>query len=205
MGIYTSEIQNIQQKFNTLEANKKYILKSVKRLENSLVNKQKYYEATIQARTFLQEVAEQTQKHIEVHISSIVTSAIQSVFDSEDYGEIKFVTRFEKRRNKTECDLLFEDSGEEFVPLESSGGGLLDITSIALRIAFWTISKTRNTIILDEPGKFISEDLQYKVSAMLKMLSEKLNIQFIVVSHQRDMIESADKQFNIKSGGLINE
>ena len=155
-----------------------------------------YLENCQKARIIVQTVAEQTQKKIEYHISNLVSMALASVFP-EPY---EFALRFVQRRNKTEADLLFMKDGNEGDPVDISGGGALDVASFALRVAIWSIKPTRNTLILDEPGKFISRDLQEKFSGMIKHLSTKLGIQFIIVSHVPEIQESADKVFEIKNG-----
>ena len=44
----------------------------------------------------------------------------------------------------------------------------------------------------------LSRELQPKAGEMIKMLSDKLKIQFIIITHNQDIIESADKVFEIK-------
>lgn len=145
------------------------------------------------ARVVVQTVAEQTQKKIEFHISNLVSMALASVFPDP----YEFTLRFVQRRNKTEADLIFSKNGNEGDPIDISGGGALDVASFALRVAIWSIKPTRNVLILDEPGKFISRDLQEKFSKMIKHLSTKLGIQFIIVSHIPEITDSADKIFKI--------
>jgi DNA repair exonuclease SbcCD ATPase subunit len=88
-------------------------------------------------------------------------------------------------------------------PVFSSGGGLLDITSFALRISFWHLNQNRNVMIFDEPMRFLSKELVPKAVEMVRMLSEKLGIQFIIVSHIEDFVEGADKNFRIEKGGVV--
>jgi len=142
-------------------------------------------------RTIFQTVGRQTQSSLEYHISNIVTLALHSVFDNPP----NFKVKFELRRNKTECDLLFEEQGQEYKPIDASGGGVLDIVSFALRIAFWSIRKNRNCLILDEPFRNVSPELQTRVSEMIKTISEKLGIQILMVSHAQDINQAADKTF----------
>jgi ABC-type lipoprotein export system ATPase subunit len=59
---------------------------------------------------------------------------------------------------------------------------------------------SRNVIILDEPFKCLSDGYQEKASQMLKELSDKLKLQFLVVTHSEILASHADKTFNV----LIN-
>ena len=67
------------------------------------------YENAQKARGVIQAVAEQTQQHIEIQISTVVSSALAAVFPEPYEFKLKFV----QRRNKTEADLLFIKNGNE--------------------------------------------------------------------------------------------
>lgn len=150
---------------------------------------------TEQAQAIIQIVAQKTQEELEYRLSEIVSLALAAVFDDPYKLKVDFVIR----RGKTECDLLFEKNGEIFDPLTSSGGGTVDIASMALRVAIWSLTqpKTRNVLILDEPFRFLSKEYQIKASIMLKELSKKLQLQIIMVSHSEFLIEGADKVFQV--------
>lgn len=174
--------------------------KQLSNIEQQLIELKENYEASLKARALIQDVGKQTQQQLEYHISSIVTTAIMSVFEED----IEFKVEFVERRGKTECDFWFVKDGEKMNPVFSSGGGLLDITSFALRISFWHLNQNRNVMIFDEPMRFLSKELVPKAVEMVRMLSEKLGIQFIIVSHIEDFVEGADKNFRIEKGVLFN-
>lgn len=153
------------------------------------------------ARIVVQQVADTIQKDIEEHISNIVSVALASVF--EDPYEFK--VQFMARRNQTEADMFFVKDGNECEPMDSSGGGALDIASLALRMAIWSIKKTRAIQILDEPAKFLSRDMQSRGSEMLKHLSEKLGIQLIIISHIPEMITAADRVVQVEQKNGISK
>jgi DNA repair exonuclease SbcCD ATPase subunit len=148
-----------------------------------------------QAREIIRAVGIQTQNQLSYNISDITSLALEAVFD-DPYS---LRTSFVLRRNKTECDLTFVRDGEEVDPLSACGGGAVDVASFALRIASWTMQRprTRPVIILDEPLRFLSVDLQERASQMMKTISEKLGIQFLVVSHSSTLASYADKVFEV--------
>ena len=84
-------------------------------------------------------------------------------------------------------------------PLDASGGGAVDVAAFGLRIASWVMQQphTRNVIVLDEPLRFLSKDRQSKASEIIKELSNKLNLQFIIVTHEQALTEYADKVFQV--------
>ena len=81
----------------------------------------------------------------------------------------------------------------------ASGGGVIDIASFALRIALWSISSPRpmNTLIFDEPFRFLSRELQPRAGIMLQEICKKLGLQIILVTHNPSLIDSADKIFRV--------
>jgi DNA repair exonuclease SbcCD ATPase subunit len=162
--------------------------KKVNRLSKNLKNSET-------ARMIMQTVAQKTQQELEYQISEIVTLALQSVLEETYEFDIEFVIK----RGKTEAIIKFIKDGKKFDPMMDTGGGVVDITSFALRIALWQLSspRSRNTIILDEPFKHLSINYQEKAGKLLSLLSERLNIQFIIITHISELIESADKVFKV--------
>ena len=71
------------------------------------------------------------------------------------------------RRDSTECDMFITEDGHEYDPLGSCGLGAADVTSFALRIAMWTLNKTANTIIFDEPFRNLDEDRMPQAALLL--------------------------------------
>ncbi|HQF50823.1 MAG TPA: hypothetical protein PK588_08660 [Paludibacteraceae bacterium] len=150
-----------------------------------------------QAREIIQEVGIRTQQQISYHISDITSLALEAVFP-EPYS---VVLEFVRRRNKTECDIYFQQGTNRINnPEDASGGGVLDVTAFALRIASWSmqIPHSAPTIILDEPFKFLhSEEYNQRASLLLSELSKKLNIQFIIVTQESLLSTYADRIFEV--------
>lgn len=144
----------------------------------------------------IKQVGLKTQEKLQYHISDIATLALSAVFPEPYELSVDFVLR----RNKIECDISFLRNGEKINPLTESGGGAVDVASFALRIASWSMKhpRTRPTIVLDEPMKNVSRNLQEKASQMIKEVSEKLGIQFIIVTHEPTLTEYADRIFETK-------
>lgn len=147
-----------------------------------------------EAQQILQKAAAETQQMLEYHISNVCSLALAAVFPDPYEFRAKFVVR----RNSTECDLLLVKDGNEISPMDAVGGGVIDIVSFGLRVAYWSIKPNRPVFVLDEPFRFLSVDLQERASEMLKTISEELGIQIIMVSHLPNIIGSADKVFKVK-------
>ena len=152
-----------------------------------------------EAQAFLQKVAQDTQQHLKFQIEDIVNLALETCFP----GEYTFEILFEISRGKTNAELVFLDqkTGRQIDPMNASGGGVVDLTTFALRIACYALEhNTDNVIVLDEPFRFLSRDLQERAGEILKTLSNKMNLQIIMVSHISEIINVADKVFEVKKG-----
>lgn len=169
------------------------VKKTYETISGQISNLEKEIKHTEKAQAIIQKVAKETQENLSYKLSEIVTLALNSIFDDP----YEFNVEFAIKRGKTEVEFLLLKKGNEYHPTNDIGGGVVDILSFALRIVMWSLKKprTRNVIILDEPFRFLSKDLQPKASLLLEELSEKLNLQFIMVSHSEDLIEGADKVF----------
>jgi DNA repair exonuclease SbcCD ATPase subunit len=149
------------------------------------------------AQAFLQKIAQETQEQLKFQIEDIVNLALETCFP----GEYTFEVKFEILRGKTEAELVFLDqkTGRQVDPMEASGGGVVDLTTFALRIACFALEQgTDNVIVLDEPFRFLSRDLQQRAGEILKTLSERMNLQVIMVSHIGEIIDVADKIFEVR-------
>jgi len=156
----------------------------------------------IKARELMQKAAELTQKNLEEHLSKITTKALDIVFEEE---APLFIVRFISRRNVSECDMFFSDDGvNEMNPLDSCGFGAVDVASFALRVSIWALSKTRNCLIIDEPFRNLDEERMPRASQMLKILSDELQIQMIVVTHETYLEDAADKVFVVTKKNKIS-
>jgi DNA repair exonuclease SbcCD ATPase subunit len=192
-------LSKIKEIILTHKAEKNMLDKQIKQISDQLCELKETYEAALKARTIIQDVGKQTQQQLEYHISSLVTTAILSVFEED----IEFKVEFVEKRGKTECDFWYIKNNEKLKPVVSSGGGLLDITSLALRISFWNLNKNRGVMIFDEPMRYLSRELVPRAVEMVKMLSDKLDIQFICVSHLNEFMDQSDKNFVIENGRLM--
>jgi DNA repair exonuclease SbcCD ATPase subunit len=191
-----SEIQLLRNRLEQQKGQKLQIEKSLVILQDSLRDKRRSLLRHEKAREIIRTVGLKTQEQLQFHISDITSLALEAVFNDPYSLSVEFV----QRRNKTECDLYFVRNGERLDPLSATGGGAVDVAAFALRIASWSMARprTRNTIILDEPLRFLSVDLQERASLMIKELSDKLGLQFIIITHWSNLGMYADKIFETK-------
>jgi len=185
----------LRQKLEQAKGRKLQIEKNLKQLKGTLKSSKKSLIRHEQAREIVREVGMKTQQQLQFHISDITSLALESVFSDPYELSVEFV----QRRNKTECDLMFVRDECKVKPLDAAGGGTVDVAAFALRIASWSMLEdaSSNTIVLDEPLRYLSVDCQERASQMIKDLSTKLGIQFIIVTHEETLAAYADRVFEV--------
>lgn len=149
-----------------------------------------------QAHHILQDVAQQTQKGLEFHLSTMPSMALRAVFPDNPYElSVRFVTR----RNQTEVKIVFERDGEEVFPGDESGVGPVDIASFALQIVLRSIQNPPSHPILfaDEPFKNLSSGYMGAASSMLSMLSQQTGMQLVIITHKEELLEAGDRIFRV--------
>lgn len=188
-------MQKLKERYLELEADRKKIQKDLEKNVQSSELWYNRYENAIKARALIQDVAKMTQNKLTFHISNLVTTCLHSIPFEENYD---FEIEFETRRNKTECDIWLSKNGEKIKPTDASGGGICDITSIGLQLAFYFLKKNRPLMIWDEPCKHLSKDYSPAAGEMIKMLTEKLNMQILMVTHNKDLAKAADNIIEVE-------
>ena len=197
---------NIQEELIQLKTKKAVILQQIKKDSDIVDLETEKYTNQIKARWVLVEVSRQTQEHLKVNIEKLVNLCLHEVFPERNFN---FKADFQIKRNKMECEFLVEVDGHEYSPKDDMGGSILDIISFALRIILWSLEnpKSRNVIIMDEPFRF-SGRLITKAVTMVKELSKKLGIQFIINTHSDELIDIADRSWhvtNIKGKSIVEQ
>lgn len=170
-------------KLEALELSVKDYKAKIKQTEEEVVNINK-------AHQIMQKSAKMSQDHLAVHLSSIVTQAIQPVVNKP----YEFVCEFVERRGSTEADLYLTKNGEVFDILSGTGGGLADVCSFSLKVAYLLLSNVNRVLIIDEVSRHINSPQQRtRFAAVLKKLSEEFEIQMIINSTIPELTSIADK------------
>jgi len=201
------EVQECIDRFQKIKNDYEFLCNSLSEKEKEIEEKTLLRDNLVKARWVVNEVAKLTQERFKERVETLVTMAIQSVFD-RSFG---FELVFEQKRNKMECrPVIYEMVGERKVPYEDPqddvGGSLIDIISFALRIVLWSLEKphSRNVIILDEPMKNMGR-LVSLGGKVLKEVSQKLDFQLIIITHDQELGDIADRIFTVTHNGVFSE
>jgi DNA repair exonuclease SbcCD ATPase subunit len=187
-------VAEFQKKFNLALGQRTRLETQLAETQKKLARFEKDSKALEKAQAYIQTKAQETQSQLSYRVEDIVQLAIDMCFP-EQY---KFELKYETKRGKTEAILNLIQDGWAIDPLASNGGGLADIESFGLRIASWSLERNNNTIILDEPFRFLSPDLKPMGGEILRDVSKRLGIQFIIVTHDESIMEVADRTIRVR-------
>ena len=178
-------IRNYTALVNRAEGARTQLQKSLKQSENALKETRAGLRNIEKAQAFLQMVAQDTQEQLRVHVEDIVQLALDAIFPEQYMFEVRFAIGY----GKTTAELVFisRATGYAIDPMVASGGGVVDVCSFALRLACWTLSRGNdNVMIFDKPMKHLSADMRERAAVIMRELSRKLKLQFVMVTHIRN-------------------
>jgi len=149
------------------------------------------------ASIFLQTLSDTTRHQIIDRISSIVTDALQKIKDPD--LEFKMILSTERNQMDVKFVVVNNKTQQEYDILNSCGGSIADIVTFPLKVALllkWEPTLSR-VLILDESFKFVSVADQEALGEFVRQISEKLNLQTILVTHSPTLTSKAHKIFEV--------
>lgn len=151
----------------------------------------------------LTQAATTSRDNARAHFEKIITDALQFVSQSKDY---EFVIKELTGRAKASYEFYIKSTvnGIECIqkPEDANGGGFVDIISVAAKYAYLEIFNDpkimSGTLLYDEPGKMISEQMSIKFAEYIKFLGNHYGRQTIMVTHNDNLSNVADKTFVVR-------
>ena len=141
----------------------------------------------------------ETQNRVKSFVEGTINKGLREIFG----GEYSFEIVFEMSRNKPEA-FLYLLKGNKYQYSFSNdelGGGMLDVVSFLMRLVIWGMNPDRSEpiFLLDEPFKFFKDKDGFEgISSLLAQLRDEMGMQFLIVSHDEEMIGLADKVWRCK-------
>jgi len=146
-------------------------------------------------------VSEATKVKMSQGFQKIVSYALRFIYNA-DYS---FELEFGRRGNLSELDFNVKtpDCKEPLDLLNSQAGGVLDVVSVALRIALLELirPKVEGFLCLDESFKHlhaIPPEYLERVSLFIKEINKKFNRQVIMITGREELIKNADNLIKLE-------
>lgn len=181
-----SDINTYLKKIESLESEYRASRKRVKQIKESIRDTKEELKHVSEAQTVLETVASLVQRNWYLQLGSIVSRCLKAVF-GEDAYEFKLV--FKQLANRTEVEFLLQRDQQDFDPMGSTGGGVVDVAAFALRVAaqMLSVQGERCLLVLDEPFRFVSATYRPSVRLLLEKLTEEFSVQIIMVTHMEEL------------------
>ncbi len=193
-------IDRLDSKINIDKGKLNIIKEELDKVNSKLDESEKYLDTLESVKILFQKTAEYAREQAKKNIEATVTKCLQFIFETD----IEFIIELSESRNMPIADFYVQSNFNGYSiktkPELARGGGVIDIISIALRIAFLQITnpKLDGPLILDEPGKHVSDDYIFNLGELLKNTAKTYNRQIIMVTHNKYLSQICDKSFIIE-------
>jgi len=171
--------------------------------ENSLVYYRDRLNVLSEAQAIVNAVTVLTLQEVKAFVEEAVSLCLAVVYGQE----YRFQIDYQVKRGRSEADVYIVKGGEKLDPRSEVGGGVVDVASIGLRLVLWMlmVPRTDPLFVFDEPFRFVSRDLTHRVVDLLKEICNTFGAQVLMVSHNDELIEEADRTIRVEMvGGVSN-
>ncbi len=201
LGALKQSLDRVKAVYHRQRGEELKLLQDKEAREKRLLEVRDSAESLERVRLLLQEAASHAREQGRRQVEFMVTQALQFVFG----GDLDFKVVIEDKRDRPEaefyvCSNYGGDLRVETAPQDARGGGVVDVISLALRLALLQAFRppVGGPVILDEPAKHVSEEFSPQVAQFLKSFSQSLGRQVIMVSHNQHLADSADVAYLVE-------
>lgn len=155
-----------------------------------------------EALQFLEEVANSRRGTMKGRIESVLTEALQLVYG--DSRSVEMVYSVKNNRSHLAFEVVKQtEAGEVRRILDGTGTGLgvSDTVSVPLRLLILLGSKASDRVcVLDECYKHVDKERIMLVVQFLKVLTDRLGMQVILLSHHEQLRPEVDAAYEVREG-----
>ncbi len=201
------QVHGLELDYTTKKAIRDKIIQDIHKIQKKTNDLEKKIDTLEQVRILLQRVSEYAREQVKQQIEMLVTHCLQFVFGPN----IEFKIELTEARGKASAEFFvistYDDCKVKTKPQDARGGGVVDVISLALRIAvIQSITYYKEgPLILDEPAKHVSNEYIVNVAQLLKQISKAFQRQIIMVTHDHFLSEIADLAYVVQLKDGISE
>ena len=187
----------MKQRFNQVKAQVTNLQSRLIEIEKQVDDCKAENDLIEDANRFLISFSESIRQKLKGKLESLANMALKSVFPDKT---MKFIIMGNRSKNGLHYDLYLETDGNINSLFSGCGGGVFEVIALALRISYLRIlhGSLRQTMILDESLKFLDSTRMPLAIKWLKSISKEMNIQFIIITHIPELVETIDDSFQFK-------
>lgn len=193
-------IVSLESEINIDKGKRDLLESNFKKTNDELRKIEEYEDILSKVQILFQETSSYGREQAKRQIEMLVTKCLQTILETD----IEFVVEITEKREIPQAQFYvisnYNGYSVKTEPELARGGGIVDIISIALRIAFISINKRpslEGPLIFDEPGKHVSDDYIFNLGEFLKNSSRYFKRQILMVTHNKHLSEICDKSYTI--------
>ena len=200
---FESTLKTLETNVIIAKQNEAMLKKDIASIKNKMSSLETMNQSLEKVIIILTQAATTSRDNARTHFEKIITDALQFVSQSKDY---EFIIKELTGRAKASYEFYIKSTvnGVECIqkPEDANGGGFVDIISVAAKYAYLEIFNDpkimSGTLLYDEPGKMISEQMSVKFAEYIKFLGNHYGRQTIMVTHNDNLSNVADKTFVVR-------
>jgi len=149
----------------------------------------------------LQKYSSLKEDEIKTKIDKVITKGLKAIFPDESFeSQIDF--EIKRGQAVAEPKLVTGEMKTDIVDADS--GGVANVVGFLYQLLILAQRKPRQRqiIIADEPFKNLSKEYLEPTGAFIRMLSERLGIQIVLITHQDELKDIGDKVYRFSK---VNE
>jgi DNA repair exonuclease SbcCD ATPase subunit len=152
-------------------------------------------------------VSEYAREQLKARIEETVTAALVTVFGEGYFFRINLRTMGGQPAAEWQVISQYGDFEVAASPEDARGGGITDVVSLALRLAMLELVRPKpgGPVILDEPAKMVSAEYAGNLAYFLKQYAARTGRQVIMVTHNAQLAEVADKSYLVTQVNGVSE
>ena len=170
-----------------------------------LITKEHNYELAVELMKKLVEGMSRGQIN---HLESLINSALSTIFFDRQYTVELVVTELRNTNNlQIILNEVLDDGSVIKTKLEDNGYGVKSIIGFILQVYFIIYYKQYPILFLDEAFTQLSKQYLPYLKSLINDLASKYGFTFVLVTHDRDLMELADRTYLVEKGevSLYNE
>ena len=206
-----SVISKIEEQFTIVETERNEMQGRVKLLKEQAKSSKdeidyckKEYKIMERVLNALRKLAILKEQVLREKIDNIITKGLRLIFGEGYKSKLEFGISRGQAVIKPKIITIVNGEELETGIADGHGGGITNVVSVLYQILVLALVRPmqQQIIFLDESFKNLSEEYLEATGEFLKSISQKLNIQIVLISHRKQLHETADclYEFSISNG-----
>jgi DNA repair exonuclease SbcCD ATPase subunit len=180
-----ADITAYRHKLDPLLVRHALAAETVRKEKIELQQAEQHRDTAEQAHQLIQTVAQEVQQSAHSQIAAVVSKCLATVFEQP----YRFQIEFQRKRGQTEAKITFARGGLELDPRGGAGGGVIDVSAFALRLACLVLARPKRRLFLelDEAFRCLSAQYRPRIAEMFETLTADLGLQVLMVTHSSEL------------------